>query len=512
MSNNFFDDSVRDKLYGHESPVPADAWANIQKGKRKRRPWIFFWILAGLLLCGGGVYLIHSGKRTNQVIASSPQQTANKVVVLSSQNNNSLNRDTIFTTSKEYNNALTKLPVTPATENPTSRTASRRTNDHTSKNSTTGINKVGLITSNAAVDSPPKLLGQQKKTHGKKDWIAAPANKAGSINNTYEAGEMNSNFNKPEHVVAGKVSIQVSSPNSSTGETMEENIKSEESDTGTNLAMKNEHADDLVTGERKKDSPAIVIKTSGSKPVGKKKKNTGLDIDLSISGFIPAAEKKVISIVNRTTIDPMHRAEFTANKVQLRLQPGVSFNLIVFKSLSSRFAAGTGLSYQAIKEYIHLYGEEVNTNYRIIKRLDGNVLVDDTVSTTTTGMRSIDAVNSYTFLSIPVSFRYRILNRSQWSMDMQAGIDINIQSRYKNSIGGYLEPQFAGGASDTKRNGSIGTGFNAGIRLSRRVGKNYLLYTAPYLQLNPTTLYLPEMLAPQKMHRAGLSFGLSYNL
>ncbi|RYD80201.1 MAG: hypothetical protein EOP53_08440 [Sphingobacteriales bacterium] len=186
--------------------------------------------------------------------------------------------------------------------------------------------------------------------------------------------------------------------------------------------------------------------------------------------------------------------------------------LMLFKNLSAKTKIGAGLSYQHLKEYIQLNGQEINTNYAVVKRLqNGNALVDDTVKSVTRGIRIIDAVNSYSFISIPVALRYNVWQQKNWRFDLSAGIDINIESRYRNSIEGELMPQFAAG-NTTRRNNSMGVGYNAAALLGRKMGSRYFIYAAPYIQLNPSKVYLKEMLSPRKLNRSGVSFGLSYGL
>ena len=498
MNNNFFDKSVREKLQGHEAPVPADAWANIQKGKKKRRPLPFFWLLALLLCTGAGLYLYKYGKGNDTAFAPdhstslSRGDTAeikkiSRENILSKENNNEIilkNK----TANTNRNNAAT--PVQPAhaavvpsfTKNRNHNNAPAAIINHR------GNNKNNKATSTVTVN------GEEGKTVFKKNrrstggrWamqVTAP-----NVNDTVAASEVfkkdGAVFYEDSILFAGKQ--------------------------GTNKVAINERQklNELSKNSIRTDSTAVpVIQTTARK---KKKNKTGVAIDLSIAAFMPAANKTGISSVNRTITSPMHKAEFEANKVRIRLQPSAGFNLLLFKTISPKLSVGTGISYQVIKEYIHLSGQEVNTNYALVKRLNGGVLTDDTVTTVTKGIRNIDAVNSYNLLSIPVSFRYRLLQRSQWTMELQGGIDINLQSKYKNSIGGQLMPQLAN-AGNTKRNTTVGTGFNAGVRMSRRVGKSYLIYAAPYLQLNPKTLYLKEMLAPAAIHKAGISIGMSYGL
>ncbi|MBC7934863.1 MAG: hypothetical protein H7Y86_05840 [Rhizobacter sp.] len=515
MNNNFFDESVREKLDGHEAPVPADAWANIQKGKRMRKPWPFFWLLAALVLCSGGIYLYSIGAGGKKIIAPTTLLQPGKTAPANTgQANSSNSSDIILSSSKENNKINNSILLNTEKVNANNNSSAAADLAGVNKNLASRTNNNALVKTNAVLSKKPGSRLKQNSKQGSKvadRFTKIAVNGTGDIENGID-DEINAKKIKLSNT--GKVAMQVTNPGTTNNLSPLALSTTGAIYTSDSILTDGKKEEDKVLAEEKKSDTinnVMVAVNTGAKVPDKKKRKTGLDMDLSLSGFMPSGNKATISMIRRTTVEPLHKATFTANKVRVRLQPSIAINFLLFKSLSAKTAVGSGLSYQVIKEYIHLNGEEVNTHYTIVKRLNGNSLVDDTVATVTKGVRNIDAVNSYTLLSIPVSFRYRLLQRSQWTMDLQAGIDINLHSKYKNSIGGELIPQFAN-ANHAKQNKTTGIGFNAGIRWSRRVGKNYLLYAAPYLQLNPTTLYLKEMLAPGKINRAGISFGISYSL
>lgn len=502
MKNDFFDNSIRQKLGGHEAPVPGDAWENIQRGKRKRRPLPFFWIFAGLLLCGGAGYFLYNNGRTDKTVMAEKR---------SSKQQEETNADNAVVGNNNENGSATREMLA---EKNTIQLSQQKKNDKR-ENDIVNNSKTNNDRNKPAV----QLLLQnddQVVVSNKKKRTGSVVKNNSVISNGLATEDEKATAKKKKHTDDAKLAMTITAPQT------EEN----------NLPVGEEITNDHSTG---KDSMPLFVKEDIAVPVEKikadtvkktataetktpkpsetkKKRKTGFDIDMSLSGFIPVQNQQKIVSVSRTIETPLHKAEFAAGKVRNRLQPSLGFNLMLLKNLSSKTAAGAGFSYTVIKEYIDLSGEEVNTRQTVVQRLhNGNSLVSDTVTTVTRGTRNINAVNSYTFLSIPVSIRYQVLQRNKWTLNLHAGVDINLQSKYKNSIGGVLVPQFSG-ANNTKRNQSIGTGFNAGIRLTRRISKNYLLYAAPYFQVNPKKLYLEEMLSPVAIQRAGISFGISYRL
>ena len=502
MSSNFFDKSVRKKLEGHEAPVPADAWANIQKGKKKKRPLLLVWLLAILLLGGGASVYYYSKQEANELLAKKEGSLLQQNKILPADSNN--------------------LPAANAG-------ASISTNDPSVKagdNRDSGAKPVDNI--NASTGQDNKLLAKVDAGEINQDQQAAVPSKKGKTNNRQKnnAGiiaavtsfsDNNETKNRSKRSAGnGRQNIKISAPGvvaESTGTewTAAENetvlwkdsihdagatvnaVTAAEKTTGKDSVVNNDHKEPAAMAQKNKPS----------------QKKAGIEIGFGFSGFMPVGNQARLSSISRTMETDMHKAEFTADKISIRLQPSVGLDLTLYKAIAPRLKAGAGIRFQQVKEYIQLSGNEINTRYTLVKRLQNNVLVDDTVATVSRGIRNIDAVNSYNFVSIPLSIRYQLMQRSYWMMDLQAGIDINISSRYSNSIEGQLQPQFNNPAGK-KHNRSIGTGFNAGLMISRRAGRHYWLYASPYLQLNPGKLYLEKMLTPVSLHRTGIAFGIIF--
>jgi hypothetical protein len=229
--------------------------------------------------------------------------------------------------------------------------------------------------------------------------------------------------------------------------------------------------------------------------------------------FAPFSSFDKPNSIQRTLETPMNRAEFTATDINIRRQTAVSLTALVKKAISAKTQAGAGVSYTVIKEYIKLKGQETNTVLSVVKRLqNGNQLVNDTLSVTSTGFRSIDAVNSYHFLSIPLSIQYQLSRGKEWELALQAGLDINLSSKYRNAIAGKLVPYDGSGNPVTAKNKSLGLGVQTGLYIERMLGKRYGIFASPYLQLNPSEINLTGMPARGKISRAGIGFGIHYRL
>jgi len=69
MKEGSFDDRIKYRADAHEARVPADAWANIEQQKKKKRYGFFWWSIGTLLLAGllfYGIYQRNSSPKIGQ--------------------------------------------------------------------------------------------------------------------------------------------------------------------------------------------------------------------------------------------------------------------------------------------------------------------------------------------------------------------------------------------------------------------------------------------------------------
>ncbi|MFT3979702.1 MAG: hypothetical protein QM687_04475 [Ferruginibacter sp.] len=497
MKNDFFDKQVREKLSAHEAPVPPDAWENIQKGKRKRRPFAFFWLPAICILAAvSAVYIYHSKKNAASTVLADQTVHPAETTVASATGE----------TSKHNEPAKGSMAVI----------------------TTPGTTVVSIDNNNMTSDnhSPQNAPGQGTATPGNMIASFHTANHSSHKKNK-DQGDSEAIFSKNSHINSskGKTAIRIKA-----AETTEDNNEAIANDEqpAENIAINSKDTPAIVTvisaasaGKSSDSSAMVPVKDSIAKSIAinepteaakkeQKKKTSRITIGLAGAGFLPFGNSSQLTSLSRTTATPMRTTEFTADKINIRLQPGVSFTAFLQKAISPKWSLEAGISYTSLKEYIHLSGEEINTYYNIVKRLESNSLVNDTVASISRGTRIIDAVNSYRFLSIPLAAQYNIWQRKSWTLQANAGIDINLVTKYRNSITGNIISGFGSGTQPS-RNSSIGTGFHFQLRAGRQLYKHLDVYLAPYLQVNPRKLYSPGMLQPRSINRAGIGFGITYH-
>lgn len=499
MKNSSFDKSIKQQLEGHEAPVPADAWANIQKGKRKRRPWVFFWLLGALLLSGGiSLYFLNDPNHLKAVLPGTIHKdntladAGQKGTAAKSMNNKYAMDTNDIVPGAATNNLLTtkELPV-----------ANTITPD--GENTNTANTRSGITVS--------KIFSFKNK---KTNTELVKNEDAATEDESISPGKKNIS-----HMERGfRATIKVPEAKEEDHPPLDEIAKSETTETVV------DKRETIPAAEKQKDSLPVDILTEGNQQdslstaeseqqPGKKMQKPGLSLAFSASPFVPLSNFNKPDFIQRTLETPMNRAEFTATDISIRRHSAVSFTALVKKGISAKIQGGVGVSYTVIKEYIKLKGVETNTVLSVVKRLqNGNQLVDDTLSVTSTGLRTIDAVNSYQFLSIPLSLQYQLSRGREWELALQAGLDINLSSQYRNAIAGKLIPYYGSGNPVPAENKSMGVGFYTGLYIARELGKRYGIFASPYLQWNPSKINLTGMPAAGKISRAGIGFGVHYRL
>jgi hypothetical protein len=501
MTNQSFDNQVKEKMSEHESPVPAGTWEAIANQKKKRRYPVFWWLTgAGILILGiaGGKMLLDKRNEkkpvviVEQKVTTKTQQEKANAVAGSGNNTNPVNQ--------EINDSIV-LPVTGNTG-----TATSTINGKTVQPNST---LAGVSTTEPV---QPSFTAQQRENNS----IAVDLDPANKKKKTSKPVSENPGIARIEKL-EGKPDINTDDGDISfiPGESKRVSKKVDAASLLTNkpavLAL---HGNFLTTNLPTNDS-ALTNEVKRSAALLIRPKKPTWSIDVSVNPFMPAREKQSLTAINRTTVSPLHLAEFKADKIKTKLQPALSYSIILRKKFNKKIGLGVGLQYAVIKEDITLSGKETNTAYQIIQRLEnggtGPRLVDDTVANVTTGTRVINAINSYRYLDLPLSLQYMLIDRPYWSLQLNSGINISLYSKYNNSISGNLVAENASGIIAAKQGTTIQTGFFAGVRYSHYLTKHIQWFAQPYLRFNAGR-YANTVINTRSVHEAGVGLGLSFNI
>ena len=544
MKNSLFDNLVKNKALEHEAPVPPGAWANISKEKDRKRPLVIWWTLGLLLVCVCvSTSLVYNGRmesKTKEKQLAIVVQPGNAAEL----NKNNSNEKSITTQQVDDKN------VTIETGDSLTTTLIQNSSDVTAGN-TVDIEKeeaVSLSTRNGKIKHK------------------IPADKPGATNAIVKAGNtttIGNNRSKIRTAAKNKRKQNVPSlsiPTAYNG--LEENqdvqtisainklkkktnaatkVKIQapgiEYETATSIAGSDDGLSDpaVVNSDIEKnihagDSTQLVQTTAGNKrstpvqpvdsvtsilqPQKENNRKRLLYVDISGSAFQPVQQNARLLSINRTNTGPLFLSEYKAANVRTALDPAFGASVALRKSIGKKVYLSAGFQYAVIKEAVRLEGEETNTRYSIVKRLSpsGTSLVDDTVANTSTGTRIISAVNSYRFASIPVLLQYELSAHRSWSLLLAGGFYFNVHSSYQNSIGGKLQPFYAGNVQPGRKQSGFTVDGYAGARLSRSLGTKFQLYAEPGFQFNFMRYKMPGMINFKRIHRAGIHIGFSYAL
>lgn len=549
MKHHIFDNIIKEKALGHESAVPADAWDNIVKQKRRRRYPVAWWLTVLLLISFGyGVYRWSlqpgegSKQADNRIVEDKVKITGEegfgkssvhaqaqtsvkedktehslqepdpaghkKMNTLSSNNDLSIKKD------KDHDDDKHLLPVTGKQGGISKNIVAKRNRNvkqpgTADLTNTTGKEDKDLLADENDIAGTSAIMDRSsKRRKHKKD-----KNPGDSRDQLFARSKRSGNDK-------GRTLMTMTAP-----ATVSDTEEMNEEDTleNTLIALKPKTRDSNKTvisiivpvikdSIVRKDtiSPLTALTT----PLPPAPKKGGFSLEVSAMPFMPVQQNSSLQRIRRITTGPMSRSEYTADEIRTQLDPSFSFTLGARIRTGKRTWLGFGLQYTKIKESIRLSGAEVNTTYSIVKRLNstGTALVDDTVQTVVTGKRVIHAVNSFDLLSIPVYLQYNLLEKRKWSLGLNAGVSFSIRSDYRNSIKGELVPTYHSAAKSSGRDNKLTMDIFAGLRISRKFGERLQLFAEPALQFNMVRFNMPDMINYKYIHRAGIGIGMSYNI
>jgi hypothetical protein len=268
------------------------------------------------------------------------------------------------------------------------------------------------------------------------------------------------------------------------------------------------------------NSPAVELTdTSLRKPASGVKniasKRSTWSVDISISPFIPVRQKQGLSSVNRTSISSTRVTQYVADTVKSSLQPSFAYTIAIKKKLNKRLMIGAGIQYGVIKEHLKLRGRETNTDFQVVQRLEngvsGPILKNDTIAVSSSGTRTIDAINSYRFFDIPLYIQYILVDKGSLSLSLTGGINLGLYSRYNNSINGDLQVVYNSVSAAHSQRAIIRTEFFTGFRLSQQIFKGCAIFAEPYLRFNAGK-YANTIINNKSVHQAGIGVGVEFQI
>lgn len=515
-------DIIKQKANGHEDIVPPDAWDNIKRKNNKRYIGFFLW-LAGILLVvliKAGYFnpkefsrnetIQHADKPVN-VVTPTKEVLANSKSSFTIETKETERKKALASPDKANEPVINKISANDnsylqSSHDVTFSPSARITANEVQK----GLRKIKTDTdpifdkTNALISRRSKSLNKQRARSKISITAAESEGLAESVNMNQDGQRLTSDDKIASTTTAADL-VTIGNENI---------IRQEKSDSVKNEPAVNDLPADMVLkktivtvpAEMKKDT-VIVKKAAGKKP---------WFIDLTISPVFAFQQYDHSVSFNRILLLNADKSAFKGNIGRSYIPPSLAFSVGLRKAINKKISIKLGVQYLQLNEKIRVAGLQTYTQVNIsdnqINYNDDGVLVADTNTVVLETRRDFNAVNRYIFLSVPVAFQYNIFQMPSWSLGVEAGVNVNIISRYKNHINRNPDAPLVNISQSAALKTKVAYTIFAGVRLGTLLTKRMELFATPSLSYCPVQQYIKNTLVNKKIHLAGIGFGISYQI
>ena len=510
-------DIIRQKANGRGDIVPPDAWDNIKRKKKKKYIGFFWWsggsLLVMLMLA---VYFNPQEFSETKIIQESRKQVyidkAPKVVQANSKGLSGVERNEteskkVFTSGDKINDHIiddihTNDNSCPQSPNikislPSSATKTRQVNK--ASNKIDPIADPKSDTTNAFVSRKSKSFSNQKSGSKIRTTAAGTGELPEAVNINKDAQPLLSGNNIMVDILPA----------------VNENIMHKEKTDGIKheLALNTPVVDTflkktIVTmpGETRNESK-MVKKVAGKKP---------WFVDFAVSPVFAFQQYDHSVSLNRTLLSNAGKSAFKGNIGRSYIPPSLAFSVGFRKAINNKSSIKIGIQYLQLNEKIRVGGiqtfTQVNIDNNQMNYNDDGLLVADTTIVVLQSKRDFSAINRYVFFTVPVSFQCKILQRQSWSLGVEAGLNLNVFTRYKNHINRNPDAPLVNVSQRMALHTKIGYAIFAAVRFGTSLNKRVELFALPSFSYSPIQQYIKNTLVNKKIHLAGIGVGISYQI
>ena len=543
MNNHEFDDIIKQKAQQREADVPGDIWESIAGEKKKRRR-PFFWLIF-LMCCLGGLGLMINSKirehripelttvktKTDKLVSGRTNEQGKNAGINNSQSGTSIKKinnielgmldsNSIFETKEPVHakirsaNGLNtaddgmliidKPNAIDRTSNDVKNNSSIRKTKSTYVATEDKINVSGITKTFAASRKRKKIKADYKvnihggETEADKIKTDNNSNVASAVKQTNHSNENNITYDalvtkQNQHETVVITELKTSKP------------------TDADSTMMKKIIDPLKdTATKKNFARNVVIKEKG------KMKNTGLKIEAALIVVSPMQYYDQPIHIKRSLNTASFQADFVSDHFESTIEQGSGISIHLVKAINKKTDIGAGFTYLRFTEKLHMKGIQSKTSFTTVQRLvtdaTGSFLKEDTVSVVSKDSITLNGRNVYQNLTLPVFIRYRILNRSKWTLSVTGGINVDLIRAYHNDIPGKFETVYTNRTVSTDSRSTIGLGLSAGLHFSGVLYKKYQWLAATSFNYNLTPYTTNNLSFNKRIHLPGILFGVSYQL
>ena len=497
MTDKLFDDFFKQQLENHDSGAPMNVWEKVRRELHEddddkgiiwwRNP---LWLIALFLFVGGIT--------TTGIIGSKKGWfTFNR----SSDNTNY--QKSVFANTKDDNKSISQT-TTPANADNTNNLISLNNNKTTPEINSLSQSDADEITINKT-KSP--AIRPDKEINAK--WnttVSEKNNKTGSkklFGTNKQSAVNNNNFIAPKNNIA----------ESAEGNTIADKLTDYNLSPAITDASLKRNFNSLLAIQKIKVLSSINLQPfNGCPTIGPPRRN-----DLYLEFY--ASADNVNRSLSGTSFTPVNYIDKRKEAEKSKL--GFSTGIRIAKNLGERTVLKTGINYSQINETLKYVNEkDIRTitviTTRTVTSGGQTITISDTTTVTQIGTTYTNFHNRYRTIDIPVIFSYELGNSRNFTVGINAGAIINLQSIYRGHIlDTNLNPVSINTSNTLGVNAwrkNIGLGLYASLSIYKRINDNMQLFFEPYTRINLNPVTVSETVIKQKYSTTGLQIGLRYNL
>jgi hypothetical protein len=490
MTDKLFDDFFKEKLEHHDSGAPMHVWEKVRRELHEddddkvivwwRNP---LWLIALFLLAGGiattGIVGNKKGWFNNSATAETIAQNKN----VNSNTTNTENNNTQTTNAATDDNAVKTNAASIAADD------IKQTNSTVTDNNITDAVNINTTSTKTVLAVDKKSNAVFNKNRKSKRAISKLlANTATILDNQVIAAVDGAGNNKQNDLI-NSYYLPLAY-----GEAANKNFKSILEIQKNNLG---------------RNGFSI---TSSCPTIGPPRRN---DLYVEVYGSADNVSRS-LSGTNFTPVNYIDkRKEAEKSKV------GFSAGIRLSKNLGERTLLKTGVNFSQINETLKYINEKdiriiTIITQRTIFSNGQTIVINDTTQVTQIGTTYTTFNNRYRTIDIPVIFAYEFVKSRNFTVGLNAGAIINLNSSYSGKIlDTNLSPVSINttntlGVNAWRRN--IGLGLYASLSIYKRINNQVDLFFEPYTRINLKPVTVNETLIKQKYTTTGLQVGLRYNL
>ncbi len=388
MQKADFEKNVQQKMQELRFQPSQEVWKRVEAGiatERRRRPVVFWFLFAGLLLAGGSFYFIST--RSNKNIVGNKTQQPGQAIAEKQE-----------------------------TKTETQGTSTGAASEHAS---TSIQNKKPVTNSEASTIDQTK--SQAERTNNRHDQILPLKPTENTANNFPEKQDLRSDYYDGAETYSNERALHIATPIAQRHQIAVTNINLDQ------LNAEPENNPLLST------IPAVATSSKSSSPI----KETNWQFGISAAGGVSDLGEQLLQSASAANLyfDPLQTAGggTVPHPKPSDVQKGVSFSFGVFanKTLGKKWKLGLGLGYQYFSNTIKV-GERVDSAAFV----NQNNFSLDRVNQYYKSAGNDPYHNQYHFISVPVNMQWQFARQFTWENGLIVSRMIKTNALHYDGVSG----------------------------------------------------------------------------